>query len=256
MPISQGKIIQNKNHKDTIIILHGWGSLKEKWQEVRQYIEKHHENDSRGVKIIVPDLPGFKKETGLPQVWDLDDYVEWFKNFCSDFDEPFFLLGHSFGGRIAIKFAAQNPERLKGLILVSSAGIIPKKKFSRNIVSKTAQFGKVFSFVPFYKLFRKGFYKYILRRTDYIQAEKLPYLKETFKNVIKEDLRQYFPKIKTRCLIVWGDKDDMTPLSDGRLINKEITNSELEILRDITHFPYTENPELLSQKIIGFINNQ
>lgn len=253
MLISQGKVVQNKKSKDIIIILHGWGSLKEKWQEVRQYIEKSYENDSCSVKIIVPDLPGFKKETGLGRVWDLDDYVEWFKNFCSDFDEPFFLLGHSFGGRIAIKYTTQNPERLKGLILVSSAGIIPKKKFSRNIASKTAQFGKVFSFVPFYKLFRKGFYKYILRRTDYIQAEKLPYLKETFKNVIKEDLRQYFSKIKIRCLILWGDKDDMTPLSDGNLMAREIPNSRLEILQGIGHFPYMENPELLSQKIIKFI---
>ena len=74
--------------------------------------------DSKGIKVIVPDLPGFKKETALTRVWDLDDYVDWFKDFCSDFDEPFFLLGHSFGGRIAIKFAAQNTERLKGLILV------------------------------------------------------------------------------------------------------------------------------------------
>jgi pimeloyl-ACP methyl ester carboxylesterase len=230
----------------TLIILHGWGSLKERWLEVKSLV-------SQDINVVVMDLPGFKKETELSRVLDLDDYVDWFKEFAQEFDEPFFLLGHSFGGRIAIKFAAENPERLKGLILVSSAGIIPKKKFSRNIVSKTAQFGKVFSFVPFYKLFRKGFYKYILRRTDYIQAEKLPYLKETFKNVIKEDLRQYFSKIKTRCLIVWGDKDDMTPLSDGRLMAQEIPNSRLEILRGIGHFPYTQNPKLLAKKIRKFV---
>ena len=232
-----------------LIILHGWGSSKEKWQKVQESL------DSSGIKVIVPDLPGFKKETALSRVWDLDDYVDWFKKFSQEFDEPFFLLGHSFGGRVAIKYAEQNPERLKGLILVSSAGIIPKKKFSRNVVSKIAKFGKVFSFLPLYGLFRKGFYKYILRRIDYLQAEKLPYLKETFKNVVKEDLRKYFSKIKTRCLIVWGDKDDMTPLSDGRLMAKEMPNSELEILRDIGHFPYTQNPKLLSQKIIEFITN-
>ena len=235
--------------QDTIVILHGWGSSKEKWLVVKETL------DSKGIKVIVPDLPGFKKETVLPRVWDLDDYEGWFKKFSTKFDEPFFLLGHSFGGRIAIKYAAQNPEKLKGLILVSSAGIIPKRKFARNVVSKTAKLGKVFSFIPFYKLFRKGFYKYILRRTDYIQAEKLPYLKETFKNIIKEDLRKYFSKIQTQCLIVWGDKDDMTPLSHGRLMAQEIPNSELKILRDIGHFPYTQSPKLLYEKIIKFIQN-
>ena len=235
--------------QDTIVILHGWGSSKEKWLVVKEIL------DSKGIKVIVPDLPGFKKETALTRVWDLDDYVDWFKDFCSDFDEPFFLLGHSFGGRIAIKFAAQNPEKLKGLILVSSAGIIPKKIFLRVYIGKITKFGKIFSFIPFYKLFRKGFYKYILRRTDYIQAEKLPYLKETFKNIIKEDLRKYFSKIQTQCLIVWGDKDDMTPLPDGKIMAQEIPNSKLKILRDIGHFPYTQNPKLLSEKIIEFIQN-
>jgi pimeloyl-ACP methyl ester carboxylesterase len=245
---------------NTLIILHGWGSLKERWQEVKSIIEQSSANwEEAGpppIKVVVMDLPGFKKETELSRVWDLDDYVDWFKEFSQEFDEPFFLLGHSFGGRIAIKFAEQNPEKLKALILVSSAGIIPKRKFSRAVLGKIASRGKIFSFLPLYGLFRKGFYKYILRRTDYIQAEKLPYLKETFKNVIKEDLRKYFSKIETRCLIIWGDKDDMTPLSDGKIMAQEMPNSRLEILRGIGHFPYTQNPKLLSRKIIEFINNQ
>ncbi len=182
-------------------------------------------------------------------------YVSCLQKFWSEIDGQFFLLGHSFGGRIAIKFAAQNPEKLKGLVLVSSAGIVPKGKFFRFCVFKIAKFGKRFSGLPFFDLFRRGFYKYILRRTDYIQAENLPYLKETFKNIIKEDLREYLPKIKVPCLIVWGDKDNVTPVSDAYLMDKEIPNSRLEILRGIGHFPYTENPGLLSKKIIDFINS-
>ncbi|MCK4355372.1 alpha/beta hydrolase [Candidatus Parcubacteria bacterium] len=239
--------------QDTIIILHGWGSSKEKWQTVKSLLNQYYENGSRSIKIKVMDVPGFKKETELPRVWDLNDYVRWFEKFCSDFDEPFFLLGHSFGGRVAIKFAARNPEKLKGLILVSSAGIIPKRKFVRVCVSKIAKFGKIFSSIPLYNLFRKGFYKYILRRTDYIQAEKSLYLKETFRNIIKEDLRKYFSKIKIPCLIIWGDKDNMTPISDAYLMDKEIPNSKLEILPGIGHFPYTENPEILAQKIRKFV---
>ncbi len=236
--------------QDTIIILHGWQSSRQQWSEVEQKLEKSNKN----IIVIIPNLPGFKKKTELSCVWDLDDYVDWFKEFSSNFNQPFFLLGHSFGGRIAIKFAELYPERLKGLILVSSAGIIPKRKFSRSIISKIANLGKIFSCFPFYKLFRKGFYKYILQTSDYIQAEKLPFLKETFKNVIKEDLRKYFNKIKIPCLIIWGDKDKLTPLSDGYLMNKQIPNSKLEILKDIGHCPYKEIPEILTQKILNFIN--
>ena len=199
-------------------------------------------------------MPGFKNETALSRVWDLDDYVEWFKEFSAKIDGQFFLLGHSFGGRIAVKFAAQNSERLKGLILAASAGIIPKKRFPRAVAGNIAKFGKIFSFLPFYGILRKGFYRYVLRTSDYVQAEKLPFLKETFKNVIKEDLREYFSRIKTRCLIVWGDKDNMTPLSDGKIMAKEIPNARLEILQGIGHFPYTQCPELLAEKIVKFVS--
>jgi len=97
----------------TLIILHGWQSSKEKWQKVKENIES--------------DLPGFKPETQLKEPWSLDDYVDWLKDF-SQTKEKFFLMGHSFGGRVAIKFALRYPEKLYGLILVSAAGI--KKKNS------------------------------------------------------------------------------------------------------------------------------
>ena len=243
----------NKN-MENLIILHGWGSSKEKWQEVKLFIEKQKEDGPPSIRIVVMDLPGFKKETALSRAWDLDDYVEWFKEFSAKIDGQFFLLGHSFGGRIAIKYAARNPERLKGLILVAAAGIIPEKRLSRAALGKIAKFGKMFSCLPFYKLLRKGFYKYILRSSDYIQAEKLPHLKETFKNVIQEDLRKYFARIKTRCLIIWGDKDNMTPLSDGKIMAREIPNARMEILPGIGHFPYTQSPELLAEKIVKFVS--
>ena len=236
-----------QNCQDTIIILHGWGSSKEKWQAVKENLEK------QGLKVIVPDLPGFKKETELKKFWDLDDYINWFKKSSSETSEPFFLLGHSFGGRMAIKYAAQHPKKLKGLILVSAAGIIPKKCFLPSFISKMAKVGNKFSFLPFYSFFRKVFYKFILRRTDYIKSEKIPNLKETFKKIIAEDLTSHSSQIKTPTLIIWGEKDKITPLSDAHLMNKKIPNSKLEILKNIGHSPHQETPKILAEKIINFI---
>ncbi len=234
---------------NTLIILHGWASSKKRWQPIKQLIE----NSSRYVKVVVPDLPGFKQETVLNKVWNLNDYIKWLEDFSSDIAEPFYLLGHSFGGRMAIKFAAKHPEKLKGLILVSSAGIKPEKTDYDSII-KLAQKGKKLSFLPFYPFFRKVFYRYILKKTDYIEAEKLPYLKETFQNVIKEDLTEHLSKIETRALIIWGDKDNMTPIQDGYLMNREIRNSKMEILKNISHKPHKEIPDVLVDKIMNFIN--
>ena len=249
----------------TLIILHGWQSSKERWQAVKQEIEERTENGSRCIRVVAPDLPGFKKETELSRVWDLDDYVEWFKDFsskvcedpaegaCPEPAEGFFLLGHSFGGRIAIKFAQKYPEKLKGLILVSAAGIKHKRTPYIRLILDIAKIGRRFSFLSFYPFFRNFFYKYILRKTDYLKAEKFSYLKETFKKIIAEDLTSCLPQIKTPTLIIWGEKDKLTPLSDAYLMKKEIPNSKLEILKGVGHFPHSKNPEILVQKIKSFV---
>ena len=234
-----------QNCQDTIIILHGWQSSKEKWQAVKENLEK------QGLKIIVPDLPGFKKETELKNPWDLDDYINWFKNFSSEISEPFFLLGHSFGGRISIKYAAQHPEKLKGLILVSAAGIKHKRTFKQNLFFQIAKIGNKFSFLPFFNLFRKAFYKFIVREKDYIHTQG--FLKETFKKIISQDLTPHLSQIKTPTLIIWGEKDKITLLSDANLMNKKIQNSKLEVLKNIGHSPYKEIPIDLANKVVNFI---
>ncbi len=243
-----------KNYQETLIILHGWQSSKEKWQKVKQGLEQ------QGIKVIVPDLPGFKKETVLDKSWDLDDYTRWLKNFITetspDLDKGFFLLGHSFGGRVLIKFAQKYPEKIKGLIFVSSAGI---KQYNTGMYNrpalKVARVGKKFSFLPFYSLVRKFFYRYILRRMDYIRAEDRSFLKETFKKIIDEDISLYLKYIKFPTLIIWGEKDDITPISDAYFINKRIANSQLEVLKGVGHIPHLKNSDLLVEKIQSFIGS-
>lgn len=230
----------------TLIILHGWKSSKEKWDKVKSYIEKE------GIDVKVPDLPGFKKETELSSSWDLDNYVDWFENFSGG-TEDFFLLGHSFGGRIAIKFAATPPEKLRGLILVGSAGIKHKKTFFQALFSEAAHIGNRLSFLPFFGFFRKVFYRFIVRRSDYLNANGA--LKETFKKIIDEDLTLLLPRIKTPTLIAWGENDESTPMSDAYLMRDGIKNSKLEVIKDAGHTPYIESPGELADIILNFIKN-
>lgn len=226
---------------EKLFILHGWGSSKEKWQRTKELIEKE------GIKVILPEIPGL--DTQISKAWDLSDYLNWFEDISRK-DSPFFLLGHSFGGRVAIKFAAKNPERPKGLILVSAAGIKRKPSFWVHL----AKIFRKFSFLPGFSFLRKLFYKFILRKTDYIKTSG--YLKETFKKIVDEDLRGYLDKIDTKTLIIWGKRDKITPLDDAYLMKEKIKNSKLEILDNIGHAPYLENPEILSKKIINFIKNK
>lgn len=227
-----------------LIILHGWQSSKEKWERVKQELE------SEKVKVIIPDLPGFKSQAKLQKSWNLDDYLRWFKDFSSG-QERFFLLGHSFGGRIAIKFALNYPQDLEGLILVSSGGIESRKNIKKLFLKTFIPSFKKFSFIPGYSFLRKLFYKYVVRKTDYLEARG--HLRETFKKIISEDLTPCLPWVKLNTLIIWGEKDKILPLSDGKLMNQNIKNSDLVILKDVGHAPYLECPKKLANLIIDFI---
>lgn len=232
----------------TLIILHGWQSSKERWQKVKELVGEE------GIEVIIPDMPGFKPQTDLKRGWSLQDYVNWLEKLIETrslsvgggSSPKFFLLGHSFGGRVALKFAEKFPEAIQGLILVASAGI--KKK--RPLISKTVSVLKKFSFLPGYGFLRNIFYRYILRKTDYLEAS--PVMKETMKNVLKEDLTPVLSKIPVSTLIIWGREDKITPLKDALSMKEKIPNSKLEILEDIGHAPHLEDPELLSQKIKEF----
>jgi len=223
-----------------LIILHGWQSSKERWIRVKENLERE------GIKVIVPDLPGFKEKTKLSQPWNLNNYIEWLRKFSSD-KEKFFLLGHSFGGRVSIKFALKYPQKLEGLILISSAGIKPQKR----LVSNFALSLKRFSFLPGYPFLRKLFYKFIIRKTDYLYVDGA--LKETFKKVIEEDLVPILSQVETKTFILWGQKDKITPVSDACLMKEKIRNSKLEILEGTGHTPHLEKPEILAEKILDFI---
>ncbi len=226
---------------ETLFILHGWGSCAENWKGIKQSLE------SKRLKVAVPDLPGFGQAPPLKTAWFVDDYVQWLKDFCETENiSQFFLFGHSFGGRLAIKFAAKYPEKLQGLILCAAAGIKPKKNL---LILAIAKIGKIIFPYPFC---RKIFYSKILRKTDYLKAQGI--MKQVFKNVIEEDLTPYLAQIKVPTLILWGEKDKMTSVKNGYLMKEKIKNSQLKVFEGIGHSLRRENPQLLIKEIQDFLS--
>jgi len=236
-----------------LIILHGWQSSKEKWQKVKELLE------SPSLEAVALDLPGFKPDNQPDTAWGLDDYVKWLENSLAGYNEKVYLLGHSFGGRIAIKFAVKNPQKLKGLILAGAAGIKKKKTPRDRILLKTIKLARKLGVREqtsqtkgLWQICRKVFYRYILRRTDYFKAN--PLQKEIMKKALEEDLKPLLAQIKTPTLIVWGKKDNFTPLKDGYLMNQMIENSRIEVFAGHGHSLHLECPEKLAEKISGFLN--
>ena len=235
-----------------ILILHGWGSRAKNWNQVKQLLE------NRGYGVLVPDLPGFGENPQPARPYSIDDYVTWVSDFCEKENlSQFLLLGHSFGGAIAIKLVNKYPEKVGKLVLVA-----PKLKRYKNwkyyVSLILAKIGKVVFSVPGVSLLqplaRKSLY-YLIGTRDYYQleVERALIMKETFKRVVKEDVTAYLSRIKIPTLIIWGKKDKITPLKSAYLAKKQIADSELEILENCRHVPNLEMPEALTEKILNFL---
>lgn len=231
--------------KPGIVILHGWGSRVERWQPLKKELEK------AGFVVFLPHLPGFGRAAPPQEPWSVLDYANWVQE---KLPKEYFLVGHSFGGRVAIKLASQHPEGLQGLILVDSAGIKPMREWKCPIFLILAKLGKMLFVLPpflFFKEWAKRWLYYLCHGKDYYQAKGV--MKETLKKVVREDLRGDLRKIKVPTLILWGERDKMTPLADGELMGSLIKNSSLKVFPDVGHDLPLKLPRKTAEEVINFI---
>jgi len=241
-----------ENGQEPILILHGWGASSESWGEVKSFLE------GRGYRVFAPDLPGFGKAQPPQNPWSTDNYVEWVKGFCEKEDlSQVFLLGHSFGGGLALKFTAKYPEKVSRLILVAPA-IKRQKQGKQYFYFALSKIGRLIFYLPpisFLKpLARRVLYRFIGTRDYYkLDPEKDSVMKETFKKVIRENLVQFLPRVSVPALIVWGNIDKIIPFKDSSVLKEGIRGSELVVIPDMGHAPNLKIPRKLSEIIIEFL---
>jgi pimeloyl-ACP methyl ester carboxylesterase len=224
------------------LILHGWGSRSEKWERVGELLNKN------GLKVIIPDLPGFGKSEKPSTIWTLKDYSNFVEEFVKFLNlEKFYLLGHSFGGAIAVKFSLKYPEKIEKLFLVGAA-CLRRKTLKQKFFYLISKIFKIFSFLPFYSLLRRAFYKFIIQKSDYLSTQGV--LRDIYLKIIKEDLSKFLPFLKVPTIIIWGKKDEVVPIKDGYFMNKKIKNSKLIIIPKGDHDLEQKMPKLLTEKIL------
>src|SRR3989344_1590790 len=226
------------------LILHGWGSRSEKWQEVGRMIAE------KGFKVIIPDLPGFGKSQEPNQPWNLDDYSDFLNSFIKNMGiNNFYLLGHSFGGAISAKYTSlnQGKNKIEKLFLVG-ASCFRERTYKHLLLKFLAKLFNFLSFLPFYNLLRRGFYKYLVRKSDYLAAKGV--MRQTYLNIIEENFSEQIKSIAVPTVLIWGDKDDIIPLKLGLKLNKVISHSKMIVIKGGDHDLERKMPEILAQKIL------
>src|SRR3989338_2080079 len=209
-----------------VIILHGWTYSLEKWQTFLKLLKE------KGIEPIMLNVPGLTSKND--NVWNIGDYVNWLKEIVDKEKNKVILIGHSNGGRIALNFAIKYPDKLSNLILIDSAGIYHNElslNIKRLFFGSVAKIGKKLSSS---ERMKNLLYKIIGER-DYKNAD--PLMRQTMINLINSDKELNLSKITIPTLIIWGENDQTTLLSDGKLMNSQIANSKFNIIDNAKHSP-------------------
>lgn len=235
--------------KQTLVILPGWGGTKETWQSFIDLAKQDF-------NIEVINLPCFGDEPCPNEEWKIKEYADFVKLKIENLKiKNCILLGHSFGGQIAVVFASKYPEMIDKLILTAPAVFRPKKTFRRIIFGIGAKCGKLIFKIPWIEkssLWAEEIYHKAIGVRDYQETSGIK--REIFKNIIRQDQTEAAGKITVQTLIVWGTLDGYLPVSDACKLNELIPNSKLEIIKDGRHGLHLQQPKQLLSLIQNFLS--
>ena len=232
---------QENPKKDVLLFLHGWGCDANIFAKLFSFFEKDFH-------IVSIDFPGFGKSTIPNNGMTISDYSDFLQKFIEKSKlKNIHAITHSFGGRVSIDITSKNKDIFKSLTLINSGGI-KNTSFRVKTLKVISKFGKCLG-LSFLKNF---FYKYIVREEDAINALSSPAIKTTYQNVVGEDLQERAKSIETPTLLLWGEKDESTPLWHGKKWNELIKNSQM-YTHSGDHFFFLQDPNWTVKHIQKFL---
>ncbi len=222
-----------------LVLFHGWGGQIDSFRPVIEHYAPLR-------KVYAVDLPGFGKSDRPPVPWGAQEYAQtmaaWFRAMGLENCDA---MGHSHGGRVLICMASQYPQLFCRLVLVDSAGLIPRRKPS--------YYAKVYSYKAMKAIARCRPVAAMLRKAgwdveaavkkragsqDFRDADGV--MRGTLVRVVNDNLRDCLPKIQAPTLCVWGREDTDTPVYMGEIMSREIPDAGLVVLENAGHFSYLD----------------
>lgn len=231
-----------------VLLLHGWGSSKEVYRGIINTLKGR-------CRLIAPDFPGCGESDTMTAPWTLDDYCSFVLKLLDalNIQNPI-MMGHSHGGRVTLYMTAKgmlNPEKI---VLLDAAGLIPKKTFKQKFRAKSFKAIKGVLTLPIIKNYSAGLLDKARRHygsADYNAAPEV--LRKTLVSLVNIDIRDVLPNIKCPSLLIWGDLDTATPLSDAKIIEQLIPDAGLCVLKGTGHYSFCEKPYDAAAIINSFI---
>ncbi len=216
--------------KPGVVFAHGWA-------------RSHHDfipaAESLGAtaRSMLVDLPGFGATPRPQDGWSTADYADYVADFLVERKTgPIVWVGHSFGGRVGLRLAVRHPDLLQGLVIVSGAGIPRPRSAWAQVRSgwRRRQF-RVLKALAGTDQTRRANLEKTYGSPDYVQSKELG-LRDIFVKAVNEDQSPDLPKIRTRTELLYGARDDETPVAIGQRMAELIPDSRLTVFPVFDHF--------------------
>lgn len=203
-----------------------------------------------GIDAVAFDLAGFGAAAEPPGPWGTLDYArhihQALERMAEDLGGPLVLLGHSFGGRVALRLAVRHPETVGALVLcgvplLPRGGRRPKPALAYRLVRSARRAGIVGEATMQRLRDRYG-------SEDYRRAKGV--MRPTFVAVVNESYAEDLSALACPVEMVWGAEDDAAPLEVAQRAAAMVPSAALEVLPGVGHMVPLEAPASLAAALL------
>jgi pimeloyl-ACP methyl ester carboxylesterase len=271
----------------TLLLIHGNMTSSKHWDRLMRVLPETY-------RVVAVDMRGFGESTYYERIDDLSDFAGDIKALVDLLDlAPFFVAGWSTGGGVAMHYAIDHPEDVKGVILVESVGIQGYPILRKDVRGRpipgdflttreeiAADPVQVKPILDAYEKGDKETLRAIWNMTIYTEAQPTEdeyeaYLEDmlTQRNLVDVDyaltrfnLTRDFngvtagsgkiDDLRGPVLILQGEKDLVVPPAMGRQIKETLGDRAELIMLEGGHSPLVDNLDRLRSEIIAFIDRR
>jgi len=214
----------NSGKETTLVLLHGWGQNIEMMEPIgRTFLDKYN--------VLIIDLPGFGKSSEPPAVWGVYEYTLFVRKLIQELKiKDVILIGHSFGGRVALVYAAEY--HVEKLVCLASPYCRELTKLPlKNRIYKKAKKIKWLSWLAKIMQNKVG-------SDDYKKASEI--MRGVLVKTVNTNLSDYAKKISAPTLLIWGSLDEAVPVKRAYELEKLIKDAGVVVYEGATHYAYLE----------------
>jgi pimeloyl-ACP methyl ester carboxylesterase len=237
---------------EPLVIIHGGGDGARVWLNNAEELSKYY-------SVYIPDLPGFGRSQSANDRFRLPEFVKFVEDFSSTLGlSSFYLMGHSIGGGIALHYALKSPQKVKGLVLVSSWCLGIEAALWVRLMSNPAlcrSFGEAgMAISKAIKWLARLFYapfKFANPITRVKMDIGMTMITLRGQAIVLQDR---LCELTMPTLVVWGDGDQMVPASQAYVAAELIPDCQLHIFKGCGHSAYRQRVEEFSQLLTRFLD--